>query len=287
MSHFICSISHPNRELERDLTSKTYMLLEYAHWRRLLHKYIEAFAGLDENMAGLRFSYAHKFGADMVEQNETKILLTITHSTMKKLLSLLFVTLLPMLSNAYDAKIDGIYYNFISENEAEVTYRLLRRASYSGVVVIPKTVTYNGKTYRVTGIGDNAFYGCTDLTSAICLFGDSLAYNKNLIENGDFSSGYNGFTSDYSYISEPGNMALYGEGKFAVGTSPRLYFEGFIEHVDHTTGTGNMLIANGSPDNRVYVWKKKVLVEKGKTYEFSTWYIKINTGGNSFKEDIE
>ena len=28
--------------------------------RRLLHRYIEAVVGLAENMAGLRFSYAHK-----------------------------------------------------------------------------------------------------------------------------------------------------------------------------------------------------------------------------------
>jgi hypothetical protein len=36
---------------------------------------------------------------------------------------------------------------------------------YSGRVVIPPTVFYSGKTYRVTRIGERAFYKCTDLTS--------------------------------------------------------------------------------------------------------------------------
>ena len=35
---------------------------------------------------------------------------------------------------------------------------------YSGNVAIPETVTYNGKTYSVTSIGDHAFYYCTGLT---------------------------------------------------------------------------------------------------------------------------
>ena len=36
---------------------------------------------------------------------------------------------------------------------------------YSGNVVIPETVTYNGKTYSVTSIGNYAFNGCYRLTS--------------------------------------------------------------------------------------------------------------------------
>ena len=36
---------------------------------------------------------------------------------------------------------------------------------YSGEVVIPSSVTYNSVTYSVTSIGEDAFSGCTDLTS--------------------------------------------------------------------------------------------------------------------------
>ena len=64
--------------------------------------------------------------------------------------------------------IGSIYYIF-SENEASVTYQRYQDNHYisdcSGSIVIPEFVTYNGKTYRVTGIGDYAFYNCSGLTS--------------------------------------------------------------------------------------------------------------------------
>ena len=69
-----------------------------------------------------------------------------------------------MLANAYDAKIDGIYYNF-SGNNATVTYRSNSYNSYSGTVVIPEIVTYKGKIYSVTSIGSLAFSDCSGLTS--------------------------------------------------------------------------------------------------------------------------
>lgn len=69
---------------------------------------------------------------------------------------------------AYHAEIDGIYYYFEkSERTAQVTYGGVAYyiGSYSGSVVIPETVVYNGITYTVTSIGPHAFYGCSELTS--------------------------------------------------------------------------------------------------------------------------
>lgn len=83
---------------------------------------------------------------------------------MKKTLLTLLLTLLGSTTlQAYDVEIDGIYYNF-SEDNATVTYGTPK---YSGSVIIPSTVTYNGKTYSVTSIGFHAFYVCTALTSII------------------------------------------------------------------------------------------------------------------------
>ena len=65
---------------------------------------------------------------------------------------------------AYDAFIDGIYYN-LSGNEATVTYRDTEYNSYSGSVTIPRTIEYNKITYNVTSIGKSAFSGSTDMTS--------------------------------------------------------------------------------------------------------------------------
>ena len=67
-------------------------------------------------------------------------------------------------ASAYNAEIDGIYYNFSGSN-ATVTYKTTSYNSYSGDIVIPEAVTYNETIYSVTSIGDDAFYGCTGLIS--------------------------------------------------------------------------------------------------------------------------
>ena len=82
----------------------------------------------------------------------------------QKLLLALFALLTAPTAWAYDAVINGIYYNFSGEN-AEVTYRNKNYKSYSSNVVIPESVTWKSKLYNVTSIGDSAFYDCRNLTS--------------------------------------------------------------------------------------------------------------------------
>ncbi len=50
--------------------------------------------------------------------------------------------------------IDGIYYNFTSENTAEV---VAGENAYTGAITIPATVEYEGNTYNVTSIRSEAF----------------------------------------------------------------------------------------------------------------------------------
>ena len=77
---------------------------------------------------------------------------------MKKSFLLLLLTLLPMLASAYNAAINGIYYNLNHETkEAEVTSKGSTKI-YSGNVVIPSSITYNGVEYSVISIGYRAFY---------------------------------------------------------------------------------------------------------------------------------
>ena len=58
-----------------------------------------------------------------------------------------------------------LYYD-ITGSTVEVTYYNYNNNNYvSGDVVIPSTVTYNGTTYSVTSIGDDAFSRCSGLTS--------------------------------------------------------------------------------------------------------------------------
>ena len=79
---------------------------------------------------------------------------------------LLLVLLLPATAFAYDFEVDGIYYN-INGNDVAVTYSGSSLSIYSGAVIIPATVTYNGTTYPVTSIGEMAFYNCSGLTSIV------------------------------------------------------------------------------------------------------------------------
>ena len=82
---------------------------------------------------------------------------------MKKTLLSLFALFITTMAFAYDAKIDGIYYNLNSgNNTAEVTYTVY---GYKGNVVIPEKVNCNGVEYRVTSIGENAFSNCSSLAS--------------------------------------------------------------------------------------------------------------------------
>lgn len=68
---------------------------------------------------------------------------------------MLLALLLPALATAHDFEVDGIHYN-INGNEAAVTckglYYDMFFVGYSGSVVIPATVNYNGTTYPVTSI---------------------------------------------------------------------------------------------------------------------------------------
>jgi hypothetical protein len=88
----------------------------------------------------------------------------------KELLLSMLMVMMPLMVNAYDAEIDGIYYNF-SGDEAEVTYQQrvgenqFPMSDYSGSIVIPESVVYKEKSYKVTRIGQQAFFCCEDVIS--------------------------------------------------------------------------------------------------------------------------
>ena len=79
------------------------------------------------------------------------------------------LTLLGVFSaQAYDFLSGELAYNFYDDTSVYVTYRGSTDQAYgypypnnvSDDLIIPASVTYNGKTYAVTGIGPNAFYKC-------------------------------------------------------------------------------------------------------------------------------
>ena len=145
--------------------------------------------------------------------NMKKIFSAIISSPMKgRLCGLLFALLATTTLWAHDFEVDGVFYNILNENNVEVTYKGSYSDSYeeySGEVTIPETVTYNGTTYSVTNIGDEAFYECSSLTSitipnSVTSIGDdaflacssitNITLNDNITYIGESALAYTGIS---------------------------------------------------------------------------------------------
>ena len=89
-----------------------------------------------------------------------------TLSLNRVLITLLFLAV-TTITLAYDFSVNGIYYNKNSDGTSvTVTYESINSCGCKvNNVVIPSTVTYNGKTYKVTSIGSQAFHDSYILTS--------------------------------------------------------------------------------------------------------------------------
>ena len=97
------------------------------------------------------------------------------HLKFNTFLLTLFLSMAGITAAAHDIEVANngktIYYVWTNDNHTELavsyqgTYSDSYSNEYSGNVVIPESVTYNGATYPVTSIGDGAFVHCTGLTS--------------------------------------------------------------------------------------------------------------------------
>jgi len=97
----------------------------------------------------------------------------------------------------------------------------------------------------------------------------------NTILHGDFGGGTTAAANNFTTAYIPGTGGSWGllstEGQYAISTSPNLVHNNFSVCGDHTTGTGNMLIANGSGIANTTVWSQTVTVTPGVNYVFSFW----------------
>ena len=106
---------------------------------------------------------------------------------------------------AYDFEVDGIYYNYSGTN-ASVTclqQNSGNATAYTGDVVIPESVEYNGKNYSVTSIGSYAFWYCSGLTSV------TIPNSVTSIGNCAFNS-CSGLTS----VTVPNSVTRIGSNAF-------------------------------------------------------------------------
>ncbi|MBY0426839.1 MAG: gliding motility-associated C-terminal domain-containing protein, partial [Cytophagales bacterium] len=96
----------------------------------------------------------------------------------------------------------------------------------------------------------------------------------NLIPNGNFELGNQGFTNDY-ILHDTGS---FKSDQYIITPNPRNHTSAFVPKKDHTSGTGNMLLADGSLDTSSIdaVYRVSVPVEAGKTYFFTSWMANIH-----------
>lgn len=94
---------------------------------------------------------------------------------MKKLLTLFGLLMTILGVSAEPVEIGGIFYNLNPDYQtAEVTSSPDTEHHYTGEVVIPTSVEYEGESYEVNSIGGSAFEGCSGLTAVY--FASGVAY---------------------------------------------------------------------------------------------------------------
>ena len=145
---------------------------------------------------------------------------------MKYLRHLLVFILAFYAINAQCFNVDGINYNITNSTEKTVSVEEKYSGKYTGDIVIPESVTYNGTTYNVTSVGVNAFYECTELTSVkipnsvtsiedysfyLCTQLVSIEIPQNVVSIGRYAFGG---CARLENVTIPNSVTNIGEGAF-------------------------------------------------------------------------
>jgi hypothetical protein len=89
----------------------------------------------------------------------------------------------------------------------------------------------------------------------------NFAPSTNLLNNGDFAAGRTGFSTQYANSKVPGGLI--------VAANPTTFSNMFTGFGDHTTGVGQMLVADGNQTANKTIWQETVNVGKNRDYQFS------------------
>lgn len=118
---------------------------------------------------------------------------------------------------------NGLTYEFTSDSTTEVG---IQATTYSGAANIPSVAVFEGKNYKVNGIGFNAFAGCNLLTSVaipnsvkyigIGAFSNCIGLNSVVIPNSVTIIDNNAFSdcSNLTSISIPSSVTTIGSYAF-------------------------------------------------------------------------
>lgn len=98
---------------------------------------------------------------------------------------------------------------------------------------------------------------------------------ENLVLNGDFEGGTTNVANNFTTSYTPGTGGAWGllsnPGQYSISTSPSLTHNHFLNCGDHTSGSGNMFIANGASTANTTIWTQTINVDPNQDYVFSFW----------------
>jgi len=109
----------------------------------------------------------------------------------------------------------------------------------------------------------------------------STSGSQNAV-NWNFSSGNTGFSTQYLYNP----TSIWNEGTYAVGPSANAVHPNFAAWGDHTTGTGNYMIINGSTNGIKTIWSQTVALPAGSSATLSIWMLTLATPAGQFRVKI-
>lgn len=159
----------------------------------------------------------------------------------------------------------------------------------------PLTATGGTGTYNWTANPPDSSLNPTGATQTVSptqtttytVTSGSTSSPVNLIQNGDFSQGDTLFTTEYAYVADPNPFGV--QSSYSIVTNPNAWFAPFASCGDHTTGTGNLMVFDGStdPTGNVIAWSNQnpVAIVPNTNYTFS-YYVASASPDNPARLEV-
>lgn len=151
-----------------------------------------------------------------------------------------------------------------------------------------------GDTIFLSASGSNEYLwshdaslSCDTCASPYIILSDTSTYVlvkgtsqiSQMATNGNFSSGNTGFLTAYTYNA----TSIWNEGTYAVGPNPSAVHPNFGSWGDHTTGTGNYMLVNGSTGGNKILWRQIVSFPPGVQVTVKWWMLTFVTPPGSLQ----